>query len=562
MRNTHSHINDGALSNYQKSGPQSSHISPKTRSEFQLLNDKVVKNSEHITNLTENCDLDHAKINSIIEQNQSLQDTIKDMSVRLGLDNGTYLSPVTMESYLLTPELERISTTLHIPDIERITVVKPKLWKTPFSHAQQIGKIFGMGDSSLGQIKNIRQLKPIEVQGKLRYPVNIDFNNAMGRSMGVQALVKFCKKRGFTLPIQYCLHNLPVLSLNLSAISLILRELQDKGDIIWYATNNFMAVNGMERVAPMYTFRTSGMEKPTEYKEGASNNLFHQDLFISPSDKPFESKEFKELKNAIVSHVNSCKEKYNHISEPLSTETKPSKPSYAEVLSQESPSPSEKLTLELNTVQIESKPCNEAQDIYSDNIDLSKIDFIKSRQNQKRNASKSPKHQNDLPKRQRFYEQKSSNFRAPVDSSPHTPKRNIAPTPHPRRVVPTTPNHTNIQDVNMKNLPLTVNSNKTGTGNFYSAPPPTRNIPPPNMYNGYIQNYIRSYSCPPPIFYKNSTMPPLGFNTFIPGTFNGTIPYNQNSMITPPRPTNNPIYSYRSPQDNLNSLMRIAQCFT
>ena len=53
-----------------------------------------------------------------------------------------------------------------------------------------------------------------------------------------------------------------------------------------------MAVDAMENVAPMFTFKTSGMERPTEYKECITNDLFHQGFFIPPSDHPFESEEF------------------------------------------------------------------------------------------------------------------------------------------------------------------------------------------------------------------------------------------------------------------------------
>mgnify|MGYP001260464718 FL=1 len=115
MRHKHSPTQDGALLNYQKSGPMSSQVSPKARSDFQLLKEKVGENSELIINLTENQETDQAKLNSIIEQQETIQNAIQVLSLRLGLYNGTSKNPITLHSTTLTPELSKISTTLHIP---------------------------------------------------------------------------------------------------------------------------------------------------------------------------------------------------------------------------------------------------------------------------------------------------------------------------------------------------------------------------------------------------------------------------------------------------------------
>ena len=587
MRHKHSPSQDGALLNYQKSGPMSSQVSPKARSDFQLLKEKVGENSELIINLTENQETDQAKLNSIIEQQETIQNAIQVLSLRLGLYNGTSKNPITLHSTTLTPELSKISTTLHIPDVERIIFVRHTLWKKQFSHSKAIAKILGFGSLGLDQVQNIRQLKPTNTSGKIRYPVNIEFNNAMSRTLGVQALANYCKKRGFSLPVQYCLHNLPVLSLNLSAISLILRDLQSNGDIIWYATNNFMAVDAMENVAPMFTFKTSGMERPTEYKECITNDLFHQGFFIPPSDHPFESEEFTKLKKVIVSYVNSCKEKYNQANTPL---IEPNKLSYADTLKSTHTSPeiqdSESIPDQPESIPDQPKdipdqpentpdqpenttdqPMN-IHDIDIDKLDLSNVDFIKSRPNNKRNASKSPKHHNNFPKRNRFDKQKSPSFRTHVDpvpqSSPHTPKHPTPPNPIPRRVILSTPGitHTIPNYVNTENSSYTINSHNNGTNNVYSRPTPL-------LYNGHNNTFATSYSCPPqannnPYRYMNMTRPPPGFN--MPDIYQR----HPTTMITPPRsyipasyqPSYNHLYNYRSPQDNLNSIMRIAQCFT
>jgi hypothetical protein len=590
----HSPTQDGALINYQKSGPVSSQVSPKARSDFQLLKEKVGENSELIVNLTENQEIDRAKLNSIIEQQQTIQNAIQILSLRLGLCNGTSKSPVTLDSHTLTPELSNISTTLHIPDVQRIIFVRHTAWKKQFSHSKPIAKILGFGSLGLDQVQNIRQLKPTNTSGKIRYPVNIEFNNAMSRTLGVQALAIYCKKRGFTLPVQYCLHNLPVLSLNLSAISRILRELQSNGDIIWYATNNFMAVDAMENVAPMFTFKTSGMERPTDYKECVTNDLFHQGFFIPPSDLPFESEEYTKLRNVIVSYVNSCKEKYNQVTAPHIDNSEPNKPSYADVLKSTPTSPeiqdSENIPDQPENIPVQADNTTDQpksiHDIDIDNLDLSDVDFIKSRPNNKRNASKSPKNHNNSPKRNRFDKQKSPSFRTHVDpvpkSSPHTPKRPTPPNPAPRRVILSSPEITRTipNYVNTENSNYTINSHNNGTNNFYSRPAPllynghnntfaTYSQAAPLLYNRHNNTFATSYSCPPqannnPYRYMNMTKPPPGFNT--PDIYQR----QPTTMITPPKsyipasyqPTYNHMYNYRSPQDNLNSIMRIAQCFT
>ena len=207
-------------------------------------------------------------------------------------------------------------------------------------------------------------------------------------------------------------------------------------------------------------------------------------------------------------------------------------------------------------------------DIDIDKLDLSNVDFIKSRPNNKRNASKSPKHHNNFPKRNRFDKQKSPSFRTHVDpvpqSSPDTPKHPTPPNPIPRRVILSTPEntHTIPNYVNTENSSYTINSHNNGTNNFYSRPAPL-------LYNGHNNTFATSYSCPPqannnPYRYMNMTRPPPGFN--MPDIYQR----HPTTMITPPRsyipasyqPTYNHLYNYRSPQDNLNSIMRIAQCFT
>jgi len=278
-----------------------------TKKSLSNLNGRLTKIESEIVGLTRT-DSEHA--NHVIALYNLVKEMREDMSslkTRLGLFSGSKDNLVTLNCDVLPPELNYLQQSLHIPDAKGIMKIKYHLWGKQYSHFHQFSDLLGVGAVGVDHVKNFRQLPPVGSHKHKRFPVNIEFSSKMARDMAVQSLTRLGKERGKIFPIHYCVNNFPLLKHNLRAVTAILKQLQQEGEIIWFATNNLMAIEGMERVAPMYVFRTPGMKEATCYSECATNELFHNGVFIPVEDVSFESNEFNKLMQAIRKHVQHSK---------------------------------------------------------------------------------------------------------------------------------------------------------------------------------------------------------------------------------------------------------------
>lgn len=230
---------------------------------------------------------------------------LSSLKTRLGLDYGSPDNLVTLHSDILPPELSYLQQSLHIPDARRIMKVNYHLWGKQYSHFHAFADLLGVGPAGIDHVKEFRQLPA--VGSVKRYPINIEFSSRIARDMAVESLTKLGKEKGEIFPVHYCVNKFPLLKHNLRAVTSVLKQLQKEGEITWFATNNLMAINGMEKVAPMYVFRTPGMKEPTSYSDCATNEMFHNGVFIPLDDKSFESDEFNMLMHAIRKHVEGKK---------------------------------------------------------------------------------------------------------------------------------------------------------------------------------------------------------------------------------------------------------------
>ncbi len=269
------------------------------------LNVRVSKIESELGALSKT-DNEHANhVLALYDLVRGLRGELSSIKARLGLDYGSVDNLVTLHSDILPPELNYLQQSLHIPDARRIMKVDYYSWGKQYSHFHEFSDLLGVGPAGVDHVKEFRQLPPV---GHFkRYPINIEFSSRMARDMAVESLSKLSKERGETIPVHYCLNKFPLLKHNLRAVTSVLKQLQKEGEIIWFATNNLMAIEGMEKVAPMYVFRTPGMKEPTSYRDCATNEMFHNGDFIPLEDKRFESNEFNNLMHTIRQHVQAKK---------------------------------------------------------------------------------------------------------------------------------------------------------------------------------------------------------------------------------------------------------------
>ena len=283
-----------------------------TNMSLSKLDGRVSKIESGIVGLTRT-DSEHANhYLALYDLVKDIKGEISSLKTRLGLYSGSIDNLVTLNSDVLPPELNYLQQSLHIPDAKRIMKVKYHFWGKQYSHFHQFADLLGVGAIGVDHVKNFRQLPPVGPVKHKRFPINIEFNSKMARDMAVQSLTRLGKESGEIFPIHFCVNNFPLLKHNLRAVTAILKQLQQEGEINWFATNNLMAIDGMEKVAPMYVFRTPGMKEATCYRECATNDLFHSGVFIPVEDKSFESNEFNKLMQAIRKHVQNSKILHQH----------------------------------------------------------------------------------------------------------------------------------------------------------------------------------------------------------------------------------------------------------
>ena len=220
------------------------------------------------------------------------------------LDIGSPENPTTLRGDNPTPELIAIGSTLHLWDygVLKNNSINSERWKYPFEYHKAIGQFFWSQANVI--IDKVQQLPEQEYWNGSRFPANIVFPSPTAREVGVSCLKSYCESQGITnLPLHYSLTKTPVLKKQVKGISLILKELKKEGTIKWYSQNNFMAAKNAEGLAPIFSFQTPTMHKPTSFSSCPSNEFFFSGNIIPMNDKAYTSDKFNLLKGIIRSFI-------------------------------------------------------------------------------------------------------------------------------------------------------------------------------------------------------------------------------------------------------------------
>ena len=91
-----------------------------------------------------------------------------------------------------------------------------------------------------------------------------------------------------------------------------------------------MAVEHMEKLAPMFSFMVPGMEKPTEFRLCPTNELYMSGFCIPQDDLDHQSPEFQQLKNSILEYIMTMRDSLaNSVRENSQTELETSSTPYS-----------------------------------------------------------------------------------------------------------------------------------------------------------------------------------------------------------------------------------------
>ena len=293
-----------------KSGPKSSHITPPKpnpiKQEIDRLYSDVNKIREEIKLSSDNSTEKYSELNSLCEK---LSDNFQGMLKRLNLDAGNGGNPIHIHSANKTPELQDLFATAHIVDVAGLININPSTWATPYSHYECLAMVLGgTGMAGVDYIEEIIQLPPVIERGQTRYAVNLKYSSCLKRQLAVNKLKEICHEKNISVPVHFSLWKYPILKKNVTALSCILKDMQTKGEIEWYSLNNFMAVNHMEYIAPMFTVKIPGVEQPTEYRSCPTNSLYHSGFYISLDGKNSDNNdEFKYLRNIIHEFIDEIR---------------------------------------------------------------------------------------------------------------------------------------------------------------------------------------------------------------------------------------------------------------
>ncbi len=287
------------------SGPKSSQVTPPKvnplKVEISKCHEEISKIREEVNQYYNNSDDKYTELSS---QFIRLSDNFQDMLKRLNLDAGSGDNPIHMHSANKTPELQELFATAHIVNVAGVIKINPSTWSTQYSHYEGLAKVLGgTGIAGIDYIEEIIQLPTVTEGGQTRYAVNIKYSNSLKRQLAVSKFKEICKSKNISVPVHFSLWKYPLLKRNVTALSNILKDMQSKGKIEWYSMNNFMAVNHMEYIAPMFTVKIPGVEEPTEYRSCPTNSLFHSGFYISLDVKDSESNEFEYLRKTIYDFI-------------------------------------------------------------------------------------------------------------------------------------------------------------------------------------------------------------------------------------------------------------------
>lgn len=228
-------------------------------------------------------------------------------------DIGTAQNPTTLRSDKLTPELIAIGSTFHFTDYGLMNrSINPGRWNYPFGYHTEIGHFFLASANVI--VDRVQQLPEQRNVHGSRFPANIVFPSPSAREAAVHSLKNYCERSGIkNLPLHYSLTKNPILKHQIKGISTILKELKKERVITFYSLNNIMAVNtNEEKLAPIFSFQTPSMSKPSNFSNCPSNDFFFSGNIIPTNDKKFISEEYLLLKEIIRSSL-----KYDTPPEPV-----------------------------------------------------------------------------------------------------------------------------------------------------------------------------------------------------------------------------------------------------
>ena len=135
---------------------------------------------------------------------------------------------------------------------------------------------------------------------------NILFHDPKLRESAVGNMFHICKKNKIQYPIvQYCLRNYPQLQRQVKALTTILKDIKERGNIVNYKVNNFFhCPTNEEGIAPLYSIKLDDNSQYTDYNTSYTINPYNHGFFI-PDDTTHNKKcpRYCELESYIYDHL-------------------------------------------------------------------------------------------------------------------------------------------------------------------------------------------------------------------------------------------------------------------
>ena len=143
-------------------------------------------------------------------------------------------------------------------------------------------------------------------QGKIG--ANILFHSPNLRENAVGNMFHICKKNNIKYPIvQYCLRNYPQLQRQVKALTTILKDLKERGNIVGYRVNNFFHCPANEEgIAPLYSIKMDDNTQYTDFNISYTINPYSNGFSI-PADTTHNKKcpRYGELESYIYDHLHA-----------------------------------------------------------------------------------------------------------------------------------------------------------------------------------------------------------------------------------------------------------------
>ena len=191
-------------------------------------------------------------------------------------------------------EMKRISSTLHIHDVQHLGVdIDKGIWGQRGTHLIEIGNLIG----GLGHVEQIYQLPARGDNPK--FGVNIIFRNENSRAIGVQAI----QAKYPDFEPKFCTKGYPILQHQMRAITKVLKELKRERMIAGYKMDATGSLHYGERVLPLVSLQLIHGDKYTEWLGSPTLSLYKDGFYIPCNDARFVSKEFKQLKQHFYDFV-------------------------------------------------------------------------------------------------------------------------------------------------------------------------------------------------------------------------------------------------------------------